>query len=166
VLARLLAPVVVGGPGRISEDQEALFFGQPPQICDSDESPQRGGAGPSSVGRREPGAVEPRRTTCPDGSGLRLVNVASPIVRFGIVQSWTIHKYQQAKRVQRVDECAVSAIPQTHCIPQRTRDVKSILSAIQEGVLGALHTGIARRDPRAGRRLEHDVFIRNHSLNF
>jgi hypothetical protein len=63
MLARLLAPVVIGGPRRIPEDQKALHFGQPPQICYRDKSPQRRAAEPPSVGRREPGALEPLRLT-------------------------------------------------------------------------------------------------------
>jgi hypothetical protein len=62
VLTRLLAPVMIRGSGRISEDQEALLFGQSPQIRESEEGPQSRSAKPPSVGRRKTRNVEARRS--------------------------------------------------------------------------------------------------------
>ena len=61
VLARLLAPIVIGGSRRIAKDQQALLFRQAPEIGNSEERPQTSRAEPPSVGGRKARSIEPLR---------------------------------------------------------------------------------------------------------
>ena len=61
VLARLLAPIVIGGSRRIAKDQQALLFRQAPEIGNSEERPQTSRAEPPSVGGRKARSIQALR---------------------------------------------------------------------------------------------------------
>src|SRR3546814_3151383 len=54
MLASFLDPAAIGRPGRIAEDQPALFLGQAPKIGNGKKGAQASPAQASPVRRREP----------------------------------------------------------------------------------------------------------------